>query len=279
MCSLSAAYKNIQYRTTPLYSDIKLSQFLDISIIMRFTSPWFALASVGTCHAQNYIKTDTNIPPTPPALDYLYTAYVDCLNTLYQSQGPRGIRNAIPIIGGNFTGPRLRGKILDLGADWGVTDPQTGLFSADTRYNLQTDDGANLWLQTSGPSVPAGMHVQNSHLWFIWTGTDCEFHSPGGLHLRVVIETGDEKYYWLNNVVAVAVLGLAAAWNDTRGAGFTLKIDVWHVSVLCCFVPSLSLAERYWERRLMKSTDGGRIYKHYICQRHDCRVTRWREKD
>lgn len=49
-------------------------------------------------------------PPAPP-LTFLYTSYVHCLNNIYESQGPRGIRTTIPIIGGNFTGPRLSGTI------------------------------------------------------------------------------------------------------------------------------------------------------------------------
>lgn len=65
-----------------------------------------ALAVLGS--AQN-----TSVPavPEPPApgLTFLYTSYAECNNSLYTSQGPRGIRQAIPIIGGNFTGPRLRG--------------------------------------------------------------------------------------------------------------------------------------------------------------------------
>jgi hypothetical protein len=56
---------------------------------------------------------NTSVPaiPEPPApgLTFLYTSYAECQNGLYTSQGPRGIRTAIPIIGGNFTGPRLRG--------------------------------------------------------------------------------------------------------------------------------------------------------------------------
>ena len=110
----------------------------------------FTLTASAT--AQTILAPST--PPTPPGLEFLYTAFVDCTASIYETQGPRGIRKAIPIVGGNFTGPKLSGKILDLGADWGVTDPQTGIFSADTRYNLQTHDGANLWLRTSGPGVP-----------------------------------------------------------------------------------------------------------------------------
>ncbi|KKY28168.1 putative scytalone dehydratase [Diplodia seriata] len=117
-------------------------------------------------------------PPAAPALSYLYTALVDCTPRIFTAQTPHGLRTAIPIVGGNFTGPRLSGRILDLGADWGTTDPATGIFTADTRYDLQTDDGADIFIQTSGPK-----------------------QVDGTLHLRLVFETGAGRYYWLNNVV------------------------------------------------------------------------------
>jgi hypothetical protein len=148
-------------------------------------------------------------PPTPPALTWLYSLTADCLNSVYTAHVPRGIRAAIPIVGGTVTGPRINGKVLNLGADWGLTDPRTGIFSADTRYNVETDDGAFLFLQTSGADVPGG-----------------------GSHLRVVIETGDPRYYWLNSVVAVGVLKLV----NTTEVGYTLTIDVWNVSFLVVFL-------------------------------------------
>ncbi|KAJ5622423.1 hypothetical protein N7528_005655 [Penicillium herquei] len=142
-------------------------------------------------------------PPTP-SLSYLYTAYVLCAPSIYESQNPTGIQKAIPIIGGNFTGPRLSGKILDLGADWGSTDPQTGIFSANTRYNLQTHDGANLFLQTSGPK-----------------------QEDGNLHLKIDILTGDKRYYWLNNIVAFGILQNAGESDEGIS---TLRIDAWHMT-------------------------------------------------
>lgn len=54
-------------------------------------------------------------PPPTPELSYLYTAYVQCAGNLLESQqnpSPSGIRKTIPIIGGNFTGPRLSGTSL-----------------------------------------------------------------------------------------------------------------------------------------------------------------------
>ncbi|KAJ6006694.1 hypothetical protein N7451_004638 [Penicillium sp. IBT 35674x] len=161
----------------------------------KFLKSLLALLPLTQAHASQ---------PQPPSVQFLYTAYVLCSPSIYEMQTPSGIQKAIPIIGGNFTGPRLKGKILDLGADWGYTDPQTGIFSANTRYNLQTHDGANLFLQTSGAQQP-----------------------NGDLHLRIDISTGDKDYYWLNNIVAFGTLR-GVAEND-EGVS-TLRIDAWHMA-------------------------------------------------
>ena len=58
-------------------------------------------------------------PPAPivasdpifPGVTHLYTLYAECLHTIYKTQGPKGIRQAIPIVGGNFTGPRVSGTL------------------------------------------------------------------------------------------------------------------------------------------------------------------------
>ncbi|OOQ83265.1 Scytalone dehydratase [Penicillium brasilianum] len=140
--------------------------------------------------------------PQPPKLSFLYTAYVECEPNLMSTfAGPHGIRESIPIVGGNFSGPHLSGKILNVGADWGLVDPRTSIFSADTRYNLRTDDGADIYIQTSGPQSP-----------------------DGHLHLRLVFETGSPKYYWLNNIVAIGILtGLPSTGNLSL-----LRIDAWN---------------------------------------------------
>lgn len=65
--------------------------------------------------------------PKAPGLTFLYTCLVECHNGLYTTEGPRGLRTTIPILGGNVTGPRISGRIRDVGADWGVTDVQTGV--------------------------------------------------------------------------------------------------------------------------------------------------------
>lgn len=52
-----------------------------------------------------------------------------------------GRRRVIPIAGGEFDGPRLRGIVLAGGADWQVVHPD-GHGHDRHRYTLQTHDGA-----------------------------------------------------------------------------------------------------------------------------------------
>src|SRR6201999_2346439 len=55
--------------------------------------------------------------------------------------GPRGTRLTFPITGGDFEGPRLRGRVLGGGGDWGVVRAD-GVLELSLRVTLETDDGA-----------------------------------------------------------------------------------------------------------------------------------------
>ncbi|KXX79902.1 hypothetical protein MMYC01_203754 [Madurella mycetomatis] len=134
--------------------------------------------------------------PAAPGLTFLYSLNCTLGAAITVGGGPHGSRVVIPITGGSFSGPRLSGRVLDLGADWGLVD-RSGTFSADTRYQLQTDDGAHIFIRTSGPA-----------------------QADGRIHLRLLFETGSTQYYWLNNIVAVGIL--------TTGNGY-VAIDAWQL--------------------------------------------------
>jgi hypothetical protein len=63
-----------------------------------------------------------------------------------------------------------------------LTDSK-GNYGPDTRYQLQTNDGANIFIRTFGP-----------------------MQSDGTTGLHMLFETGSSTYWWLNDVVAVGVL-------------------------------------------------------------------------
>lgn len=137
-----------------------------------------------------------------PGLEFLYTANVTLGERWSYGDFAQGTRVAIPIIGGTFKGPKLTGTIMNLGADWGVTDT-TNTFFPDTRYSLRTDDGADIFIQTAGPTQEDGRTL-----------------------LRGILQTGHPDYLWLNYVVANGILRRPTG-DD---AGKYVLIDMWQVS-------------------------------------------------
>lgn len=61
---------------------------------------------------------------------------------------PQGRRRIVPITGGTFEGPELRGRILS-GADWQIVRAD-GVSELDSRYTLQTDENALITVRNAG---------------------------------------------------------------------------------------------------------------------------------
>lgn len=81
------------------------------------------------------------IPLAPPATSFVYEAVVDIAPTQLLGEGPFGERRIVPILGGRFEGPRLRGTVLPGGADRQLIR-RDGIRRLDAFYELQTEDGA-----------------------------------------------------------------------------------------------------------------------------------------
>ena len=61
----------------------------------------------------------------------------------------QGRRRIVPITGGTFEGPGLRGKVMNGGADWQIIRAD-GFTELDTRYTLETDKGQIIYVQNPG---------------------------------------------------------------------------------------------------------------------------------
>ena len=61
----------------------------------------------------------------------------------------RGERRIIPITGGSFEGPGLRGSVIPGGADWQVIRPD-GAAELEARYTLETDSGGLIYVVNRG---------------------------------------------------------------------------------------------------------------------------------
>ena len=58
---------------------------------------------------------------------------------------PSGERRIIPITGGSFEGPGLRGRVIPGGADWQIIRPDATA-ELDARYTLETESGGLIYV-------------------------------------------------------------------------------------------------------------------------------------
>ncbi|MFZ9298648.1 MAG: DUF3237 domain-containing protein [Hylemonella sp.] len=138
----------------------------------------------------------TTLEPTQPKLEKLMRVTVQIDVPQLLGKTPWGERRIINITGGSFQGDKLAGTVLRGGADWQLVRPD-GAASLEARYTLQTDDGALIYVTNRGIR-----HGPPEVLARIAQG---ELVDPALYYFRATpsFETGDARYFWLNNLVLV----------------------------------------------------------------------------
>jgi Protein of unknown function (DUF3237) len=81
-----------------------------------------------------------------PSVEFIYEALVEIAPTEMLGEGPYGRRSIVPITGGAFEGPSIRGVVLAGGADRQLLRAD-GVLELDAVYEMRTDDGAVLGIQ------------------------------------------------------------------------------------------------------------------------------------
>ena len=132
----------------------------------------------------------------PPILSHVCDLEVELDPIREMGRGRAGRRRIIPVTGGRVTGPRLNGRILNLGADW-QTIFADGLAELDTRYGFETDDGATIEIINYGYR-----HGPAEVIAAIARGDEVE---PASYYMRTHarLETGDPRYEWVNRTLFV----------------------------------------------------------------------------
>jgi len=124
---------------------------------------------------------------------------------------PHGIRSIIPVTGGHFEGPRLRGRVLPGGGDW-LLLRDDGILELDLRITLETEDHALIHMTFQGlrhgpPEVIAAL-------------SRGEVIDPARYYFRTLprFETSTDRYADLNRIIAVGV-------GEVRSDGAIHRID------------------------------------------------------
>ena len=133
-----------------------------------------------------------------PQINLVCTLQVALAPIRDMGTGRAGQRRIIPIVGGTVHGPRLSGRILNVGADW-QTIFADGTAELDTRYAMETDDGATIEIVNYG-----FRHGPEEVISAVARGEDVD---PASYYMRTQarLETGDPRYDWVNRTLFIGV--------------------------------------------------------------------------
>ncbi len=115
-----------------------------------------------------------------------------------QKLGPvaHGTRSVVPVMGGDFEGARLRGKVLPGGGDW-LLLRSDGVLELDLRITLETDEQALIYMTFQGLR-----HGPPDAIAALGRG---EVVDPASYYFRTLprFETSTEKYAFLNRIITI----------------------------------------------------------------------------
>ena len=105
-----------------------------------------AAALVLAVTARDAFSQEGKAAPTPSAIEplkteFVFEAQVAIAPAVEVGPSARGHRRYIPITGGSFAGPRIKGIVLSGGADWQLERPD-GVLELDALYSIKAEDGA-----------------------------------------------------------------------------------------------------------------------------------------
>ena len=131
-----------------------------------------------------------------PKLEYLMTYHADLKPPVEIGAVPSGNRRIFDVTGGQFEGPKLKGRILPSGGDWLLMGPD-GVGRLDVRTTLETMDGAQIYLHYHGVLV-----INEKIFQALDSGGESQYGDTYFM-TQPRFETGDDRYAWLNTIVAV----------------------------------------------------------------------------
>lgn len=106
-----------------------------------------------------------------------------------------GRRLIASVTGGEFAGERLHGRVLPGGGDWASIDDERDVLRLDARVTWETHDGAKILVTYYGVLKPLSLLGRRGS------------ERQGELYFRTAprFETGDARYLWLNDIVAIGL--------------------------------------------------------------------------
>ena len=152
------------------------------------------------------IGAQNNTPA--PELEFAMQLKVSLGETFSINNTQHGRRTVIPITGGTFEGPNIKGTIISGGADYQLANAD-GRSEIEAIYCIKTDDGVYIHVRNRG--IIANSKDANGNPSFYFRCAP-QFEAPA-----------DSKYGWLNNSLFLCAPSFSAG-------GFNgITLNVWRV--------------------------------------------------
>lgn len=142
-----------------------------------------------------------------PELEFALQLKVTLGETFSIENTQHGRRTVIPITGGTFEGPLLKGTIINGGADYQIANAQ-GRTELEAIYCIKTDDGVYIHVRNRG--IISNAPDANGQPSFYFKVAP-QFEAPA-----------DSKYGWLNNALFVCAPDFSANFKG-------IVLNVWKV--------------------------------------------------
>lgn len=160
------------------------------------------LSSVGTISAQ------VSEPQNTPQLEFALQLKVTLGEAYSCGETQHGRRTIIPITGGTFEGPNIKGTIINGGADYQIANTALNRTELEAIYCIKTDDGVNIHIRNRG-IINSGKDANGNPSFYFKCAP--QFEAPA-----------DSKYAWLNNALFVCSPDFSQQFKG-------IVLNVWRV--------------------------------------------------
>ena len=151
--------------------------------------------------AQSYPPKDT------PQLEFALQLKVTLGQAFSIENTQHGRRTVIPITGGTFEGPGIKGTIINGGADYQLANAQ-GRTELEAIYCIKTDDGVYIHVRNRG-IIASGQDADGKPSFYFRAAP--QFEAPA-----------DSKYGWLNDALFVCAPEFSQQFQG-------IVLNVWKV--------------------------------------------------
>lgn len=152
------------------------------------------------------VSAQVEAPKDTPQLEFVMQLKVTLGQTYSCGETQHGRRTVIPITGGTFEGPNIKGTILNGGADYQLASG--GRTEVEAIYSIKTDDGIYIHIRNRGIIANSKDAQGNPSFYFRCAP---QFEAPN-----------DSKYAWLNNSLFLCAPSFSSGFQG-------IVLNVWRV--------------------------------------------------